>query len=749
MIVSLEWLKDYIKFDLPAEELAAKLSVSGTEVEAINKGLDENIVVAEILEIRKHPNADRLQIAVVTDGNKNYTVVCGAPNIAVGQKVPLAKIGAKLPEFEIKKSVIRGEESEGMLCAEDELGLGEDHSGIIILPKDSSVGTLVSEYLGGETTLDLEITPNRGDCLSHIGIAREIGAILGTAFKKEPISLNMGSANINERYSVSIEENEICNQYMARYISGVKVGPSPKWLQDRLKAVGAKPINNVVDVTNYVMLDLGQPLHSFDADAIGGKEIIIRKNRKSEKITTLDDVERTLDESVVIADKKKAIAIAGIMGGKDTEVKQNTKNILLESAEFNRKAIRKSSKKLSLVTDASYRFERGIDSGSVEYALNKAAKMIQEIAGGQIYSGIAKAGHKPEQFSLGIQYDKINKLCGLSLPDSVINRILNTLGFEIKDETTFVPLWRHDIEYWQDLAEEIARINGYENIIPIPLKPVRATKKSDYYTKEQIKNILIDCGISETINYPYISEGEAKSQKLNVEDLLEIKNPIQPENKYLRNSIIPGLLKSVAKNPAFDGIYLFEIGKIFNKNSEKQSLGIITAGKNAKNIIENALSNINKALKKKFKEIVEVEKDELNKYKIKKSNVFFAEIILDEKVLSRVKITDSALKLSKKIISYSPVSKYPAITRDLAFVVSEKTDPVEIGNVISGTSERITWVELFDEFASDKFGKGKKNVAFHINIEHPDRTMTDREADDIIKKVIKSIEEKFKAKLRS
>lgn len=750
MKLSTAWLKDYVDSDLSIEKLVEKLNVTGTEVDSVSFGLDENVVVAKIKKVEKHPDADRLRIATVFDGENDLNIVCGAPNIYEGMVAPLAKIGTVLSGGEIKRTKIRGVESEGMLCAEDELGLGEDHSGIIDLPKDYTIGKSLASYISKEAVLELEITPNRGDCLSHIGVAREIAAFSNKQITKKPISLNMSGANVKDTLEVEIEDKKLCPQYMARVIDGVKIAPSPKWLQERLLSIGQKPINNIVDVTNYIMYDLGQPLHAFDAAKIEGKKIIVRKSKKAEKIETLDGIERQLNDAIVISDPKKAVAIAGIMGGKNSEVTESTTKIILESAEFERKSIRKTKKELGLLTDASYRFERGIDSGSVEYALNKATSLINEIAGGNILSGIAQDGTRPQNQTLKIEYAKINKLVGLSLDDAEINRLLKSLGFEIKGDECIIPLWRHDIEVWQDLAEEVARLYGYDKITHLPVTESKLPKKSEYYYREKLKDILADDGLNEVINYPYLSEADVNSFKLSKSLLVEIANPIQPEYKYLRNSLYSGLLKSVAKNPSFDQVFLFEFGKVFTSKKESTHLGLIAAGKNADQMIEKAITDLINVIdiKKNNYEKIVVEKQILDSFKIRKAVVQYFEIDL-EMVNFKLKEKDLNFSKSSKNIVYRPVSKFPAVTRDLAFIVDSKVKSDALIETIYGLSEQINRVELFDEFASDKFGKGKKNIAYHIYLQNLEKTMTDKEADEIINQIIKSIEKNYGAKLRS
>jgi len=743
------WLEKYIKTPLSDEELADSLSLSGTAVESITRGIDDRVIIAEIRQIAPHPNADRLQLATVFTGDKELCVVCGAPNIEVGQKVPLAQVGTKLPAGTLEKATIRGVESFGMLCASDELGLGDDHSGIIILPSDSIVGRPLNQYLGSSTVFDLEITPNRGDCLSHFGIAREVATLNDKFIKHEPQNMETISKKTTDSISIEVASAEICPQYQARIIENVSIKESPTWLKDKLTALGLKPINNIVDATNYVMLDLGQPLHAFDAEKIGQK-IIVCKSKKGEKITTLDGILRTLDnKTIVIADEKKSIAIAGIMGGKNSEISDTTSTVILEAAEFDPAFIRRSSKFLNLSTEASYRFERGVDSGGVEYALNQATKLISEISNGKALSGIARQISKPKKISIRIEFEKIIQLLGLDIRHDQIIHILKLLGFEISGDTCTSPTWRHDITTWQDLAEEVGRIYGYSNIPPIKIDKTVTPAVSEYFFTEFIKDILKNSGFSEIKSYAFLSEKDIEAAQIKSSSLLEVANPIQQENKYLRNSLIPNLLKAVAKNPSFDQTFLFEIGHIFTKTTESNVLGIVAAGKDAKESIELCLENLSKNAGIQKVKINEISRDELSRFKIRKPVTYVVEISLSEFAKKYLKSSQPKLTINSETTHYRQVSKFPAITRDLAFILDKKTKSVEISNIIYSVSEAINRVELFDEFASDKFGKGKKNIAFHLCMQMLDRTMTDSEADAIIEKVIKAVEKKFDAKLRS
>lgn len=753
MKVLKSWLQEYVDFEWSDQELSDKLSFSGTLVDNYLAKIDENIIVVEIKKIIDHPNADKLKIVEVHDGKDKYNIVCGASNIKVGQKVPLAKIGAKLSETTIQKANLRGVDSYGMLCSEFELEISDNHDGIMILDDNYDLGRKLSDYVDSDTVFDLEITPNRGDCLSHIGIAKEIGALLHKSIKKHPIELKMSNKSASSVLNLDVLDAKLCPNYFARVIKDVKIGPSPKWLKSRLELCGVKPINNIVDVTNYIMLDLGQPLHAFDFDKISKKEIIVRKAKKSEKITTIDHETKMLSgNDLVIADGEKPIAIAGVMGGAYSEISDGTKDVVIEAAEFDRRSIRKTSKNLSLVSEASYRFERGIDPVSIEYAINKAANIMQEIAGGTILSGIVnyKTDYIKQEFEFS--HDKINNLLGTSLNHEEINNILISLGFKISENICTVPSYRGDVSIWQDLAEEVVRICGLNNIKLTPIIKTSAPKKSGYYYIEHIKDILVSIGFSEMFGYSFMSEDDLKDSHLKPSDTLEVINPMQPENKYLRKSLIPGLLKAISKNPTFDPVLLFEVGNVFGKKTEKTYLGIVTSGKSSYEYINNAKKLLINKLNLKENEIKirELAREELKRFKIKKplSYVFEMDLTDIEKKL-HISEKDLELKVSKDEIYYRSVSKYPAYTCDLAFVLDKGIKSTDVSAAIYEISELVNRVELFDEFSSDKLGKNKKNLAYHIYLQSEVKTLKDNEAQEIITKIIKSVENKYNATLRA
>lgn len=746
------WLKDYVEIKKSDTEVADLLTFSGTLVDSIENGLSDKVIVAKITEINTHPNADKLHLVKVDTGKEILDIVCGAPNIEVGQIVPLATIGAVLGDFEIKEAVIRGEKSVGMLCSEKELDLGDDHAGIKILPNDYKIGDPLNKYLAGDSVFDLEITPNRGDCLSHIGVAREYAALTDQKVEFKIKNIDADSTNFSASWRIEILNRDHCQRYFAILIKNIKIGPSPDWLKDRLSKIGQSSINNIVDITNYIMFDLGQPLHAFDAKKLKGNKIIVRDAKDNETIITIDGEVRTLNtDMLVIANNENPIAVAGVMGGFDSEIDENTTDIVLESAEFERRSIRKTSKDLKLATEASYRFERGIDPALTEAAGDKAARMVIELCGGEIIGKIKDIAAEYENEWVPVDTEKINNLLGTSLSEEQINKILKGLGFRFKERMCQAPSWRHDIAIWQDLAEEIARLYGFSNILPTPVPVSKAPEKRSYYTKEKIKDILVSDGFSEIFGYAFLSDKDLVAINIDSKDLLEIANPVQPENKYLRNSLLPGLLRDVAKNPAFDPILIFEIGNVFNKESEDAHLAIVASGKQSKKMIDTAIDSI----KKEFGltvdlKVIESSREELARFKIKKPVTYTFEISIKQ-LLGNAKVDQEKLNLSisDKEIHYRPISKYPSITRDLAFIVDNDVDSAKIIKLMYKESDLINRVELFDEFSSDKFGAGKKNIAFHIDFQHQEKTLTDKEADEIAKSINEKVKSDFSAELRT
>lgn len=786
------WLKDYYQTDKTVKQTGEDLVSLGSDVEGVvsSRPIDEKVIAVKIVNIEPHPNADRLRLATVSDGKIDTTLVCGAPNIEIGQVVPMAQIGARLDDIEVKEVEIRGIKSAGMLCSEKELALGGDHAGINILPVDIKLGTKISDLITLDEVLELEITPNRGDLLSHFGLARDLSAKAGKLLEKPELEFKESDKKASDVIKVEVQSDN-CLLYLARVIVGVKIAPSPKWLQTKLIAVGAKPINNVVDATNYIMLDLGHPLHAFDEKKISPachredegrgdldcfsspagearndtrRQIIVKEFAEDMEVVTLDGEAREVIAGMLgIWDGKRPVAIAGVMGLANSEVDSETKDIVLEAAVFDRKSIRKTAKLLNLKTEASARFERGVDEDGVKYAIDKAAKMIAELAGGEILSGIADIGKElritrlqapkrsdggQENKELRIEYEKINSYANLNLKEEKIDKILTNLGFNIKNSVAEIPAWRHDIAIWQDLAEEIYRINGLKKISPEPLSEMQKAKPSDYYKKEKIKDCLAELGLDEAISYTFLSDADVIAAKLDPTDLLEVANPVQDENRYLRNSLIPGLLKAVAKNPSFDDIEFFELGNVFSKTDEWTSLAIATSGKSARKSskIVSILADILGVKGEVFK-VYEIDREELKRFKIKKPFVSIAEARVSD-LLSGGKFDDLKLLIPDNKIEYRPISKFPPVKRDLAFVVDVKIPALEIKNSILEISPNLVLVEIFDEFINDRFGKDKKSIAFHVWLQNLDKTLSDGEANTEISNIISTLLEKFGAKLR-
>ena len=492
MKVSVKWLNDYINLeDISSDEIAEKLSRSGLEVDEIidKRKLYENFVVGYVKEKEKHPNADKLSLCKVSDGFEIYDVICGAPNVEAGQKIAFAKIGAVMPnaDFKITKAKIRGEYSYGMICSESELGISDDHEGIMVLDENAEEGKPLAEELGlDDVTLDIDLTPNRADALSHIGVARDLAALYNREVEYPEIELNETSEKSEDLAKVEIEDVEGCPRYVAKIVKNISVKESPEWLKTKLIAVGLRPINNVVDVTNFVLYEIGQPLHAFDLEKLEGRKIIVRKAGSNEKFTTLDSKERKLQpDDLMICDAEKPVAVAGVMGGENSEVTESTKNILIESAYFNPSRVRKTAKRLGLSSDASYRFERGADPNISVFAANRAAKLIAELGGGEVAQGaIDVYPKKIEPRNVDVRFERINKVLGYEISAESVERILGKLGFQIIKKTdeklsVSVPTFRHDIEREIDLIEEVARIYGYDEIPDIPRITVSLDAKVD------------------------------------------------------------------------------------------------------------------------------------------------------------------------------------------------------------------------------------------------------------------------------
>ncbi len=598
MKVPVSWLKDYVDFEDTIEGLSDKLTFAGLEVEAIEKiGSDfPGVVVGEIVHIEPHPGADKLRMCTVEYGaEETMRVVCGAPNVAVGGKYPFAPVGTTLPcGLTLKKAKIRGEVSMGMLCAKDELELGEDHSGLLVLDSGLAPGTPFVDVWGEpETVIELEITPNRPDCLSMIGVAREMAVLYGSELKLPAFEISESDADVNAEISVTVEAAETCPRYTVRVLKGAKIGPSPEWMQQRLERVGIRTINNIVDITNYVLLETGHPLHAFDQTHVAGGQIIVRAAKPGEKIHTLDGVERTLTpEMRVIADAEKALAIAGVMGGADSEIKETTTTILLEAAAFETANIRHTAKSLGLSTDSSYRFQRGVNTHSVEQASRRAAALICELAGATLCKGVVEVYPQPKAaVKIPFSWGRIESMIGAEVPKDRMKEIFKALEIGIEEDTgetavAVAPSFRLDLEREVDLVEEIARIYGVDQVptkTPIA-KVILGADDSRVRAISELRNGLQGLGVSEIMNYTLVNHPLLDLfNKENRASREELPHPISMDQSVMRTSLIPQLVESLGRNHSrqINEACFYELGRTFNRvdgapvQSEMVSLGMM------------------------------------------------------------------------------------------------------------------------------------------------------------------------------
>ncbi len=584
MKISLNWLKDYVDLDgIEVNEIIDKLTMSGLEVENFINQVEvyKGFIVGEVTSKEKHPNADKLSLCRVSNGKEEFQVVCGAPNVDKGQKIVFAPVGTIIPinGMRIGKAKLRGIESFGMICSEEELELGNDASGIMVLDEKLKPGIPLTEALGlDDVIFEIAITPNRPDALSHIGVARDLSAIFNKTLKYPKIKLKESNIKVKDVASVEVIDKENCPRYSARVVKNITIKESPEWLKSRLTKIGLRPINNVVDVTNYVMYECGQPLHAFDLDMLARSKIIVKSTKEDSQFTTLDSKQRKLRAgTLMICDAEREVAIAGVMGGENSEVTANTKNILIESAHFNPSHIRNISKTLGLSTDASYRFERTVDPNNTGFAADRAAMLIAEIAGGEVLKGLLDV--YPQKFTskkVKFRFSRMNKLLGYKISEKKVLNILSKLGLEIaqteKSEDQIklsVPTFRPDLEREVDIIEEIARINGYDNIPAVSRIFITLEKKYDESEfADKMRNLVTALGLYEILNNPLQDE---KSAKL-TGNSIKLLNPLSADLAYLRTSLIPGALSVIAHNirNGQKNLAFFEIGNVFNLHSNQE-----------------------------------------------------------------------------------------------------------------------------------------------------------------------------------
>jgi phenylalanyl-tRNA synthetase beta chain len=794
MKVSVKWLKEYVDYDLTPVEVADKLTMTGSELEEIvNIGQGVTGVIAgRILTITQHAELEKLVTCLVDIGCGNVQVVTGAPNVKEGVLVPVAMPGANLAGgHRIETVKFHGIESEGMLCSEVELGIGQDSSGIMILPESLKPGDDVLEILDvSDTVLDFEITPNRPDCLSMLGMAREVAAIAGTRVKYPLCDIKPSRQNASDFVSVRILDNELCKRYSARVIRNVEIKPSPLWLQRRLRAAGMRPINNIVDITNFVLLEYGQPLHAFDYDLIGGREVLVRCAKHGEKYMGIDGEERILDDDMlVIADQERAIAVAGVMGGMDTEVTSATQNILLESANFNAASVRRTSRKLGLRTEASARFEKGLTPAWTIPAIDRAAYLMQELAGGTVLNGIVDVGEfRISPVVIDLSASNVNKTLGAELSQSEMKSILASLEFEVQVKSSDIlevkcPDFRQDVELEADLIEEIARMYGFDKI-QSTLPKGRITEGGltrDQLVVERIGEFLSDLGLSEVITYSFVHPDVF--DKLHVpegDDLrscIRIKNPLTEDQSIMRTTLIPSLLEVLSRNEAHGTINMsiYELGSVYMPQDlpletlprELKTLAIAIRGERWEHSWDTPrvevdffdLKGILEVLLKNLGIDIDVEQSSISTFHPgQQANVFAhgrhlgvmgqihpvvaKEFELGGCVFVAELNVEQVVQLAHSERRYQSIPRYPAIVRDIAVVAPDDVFAKKIEETIREIeTELIEEISLFDMYVGEQIPKGYKSLAYSITYRAKDRTLTDQEVDTIQKRIVDALKE--------
>jgi phenylalanyl-tRNA synthetase beta chain len=811
MKVTFKWLQDYIQLDgISPEQLAEALTNRGIPVETIeyrNPGI-EGVVVGEVLEVNPHPNADRLRVCKVDAGTGELLhIVCGAPNVQAGQKVPVALIGAKLPELEIKRAKLRGVESQGMLCSANEIGLNvkllpkEQTEGLFILPDDAPVGESIVSYLElDDVVLDLELTPNRSDCLSYRGVAYEVGAIFG----REVTMPTVPPTDAKQAASLSVKiESPNCTYYAGQVMEGLTVKPSPMWMQMRLLSVGIRPINNIVDITNYVMLEYGQPLHAFDLTAIADQTIVVRQAAEGETLVTLDGQTRQLDPSMlVIADAQKAIGLAGVMGGENSEVRSETQNIVLESAAFDPGVVRSASKAFGLRSEAATRFEKGVDPAIVDAALQRATALLVEYAGATPVGTPVTAGKmdaQPKRISLSVE--NVNKVLGMDIPKQTVRDIFQALGLAVVEQTddrmtVEVPTRRSDLNLPVDLIEEVARMHGYDKI---PTTFPTSTMAPGGWNEEQtlrrvIRDTLIGLGFQEVFTYSFVSPEALEKLGHSADESgtpIRLQLPLSEERSVLRTRLLPSLLEVVQYNinRKSTDLRLFEIGKTYITTNQKstwnggqtlpderyQVAAILTGKKNDGRLgkatepydffdLKGALETL---LESVGVEGVRFMADSTVSYLHPTQT---ARLEISEKTIGWVGALHPELEqrfdvprvyyfeldlqtlqeVRQKTVSFVPLPKYPAIIRDIALIV-ERTQHVEplLQLIRSAGTPLVRSVNVFDVYEGEQVQPGKKSVAISIEYRADDRTLTDAEVLEIHQTLLDRLASEYHAELRA
>lgn len=774
MNLPLSWLKDYMNTDgITDKEFQSKLTMSGSIVEGIENPANEfkNVVVGKITKIEKHPDADKLVICQVDVGDEEIQIVTGAPNVFEGAVVPVAKHKSLLPGgVKITKGKLRGVVSMGMMCSTDELGISKERAtGILILPDDTPIGEDITKVLGlDESVAEFEITSNRPDCMSIIGLARESAATFNREFKIPEIKETGNSEDANDYASVEIADPELCPRYIGRVVKNVKIGPSPKWMQNRLTACGLRAINNIVDITNYIMLEYGQPMHAYDLDHVEGKKIIVRAAKENELLETLDEQPRELQPGMItISDEKRAIGVAGVMGGANSEVTENTTTVLFESANFHPALVRRGAKALGMRTDASALFEKGLDPNNCMPAINRACELIEEMGGGEVVGGtIDVYPKKKDNTVLPFEPEKINKFLGTDMSRDEMVEYLTRLEFKFDGDNVIVPTFRGDVEAMADVSEEVARLYGYDNL-PTTLMDstvMAGGKTFKQKIEDRIKTFLTSYGMYETITYSFIDPKEFEMTRVPMGEVVRILNPLGEENSVMRKSMLSSVIKTLKTNinRRAESAKIFEIGTVYLPEKpvkdgylpeEKQTVALGMYGDDVdffslKGIVEGLLQNLGID---KFTFETETENPSYHPGRCASVNLggdfigcigqVHPDVLDDFKIDGEVYAAELDLNTILKHATfdrqYKELPKFPASSRDIAVVCDKTLSVREIEKII--TKNRTDFLEsfkLFDVYEGKQLGEGKKSVAYSIIFRAADRTLTDAEINSVMDKII-------------
>ena len=799
MNISRKWLGDYVALDCDDATLCHKLTMSGIEVEAVKSArrVPEGVVTAKILERKPHPDSDHLSVCQVSDGKATLQIVCGAPNCDAGRIVPLATIGTVFEtpegEFRIKKSKLRGVESNGMMCSAAELGLFDDNSGLMILPEDTEVGVPLDRLFPGDTEIEVEVTPNRPDWLSMWGIARDVSCLLGVEAKLPEIAIP--ECGVPAPELVTVEAKDLCSRYIGRVIRNVKIGPSPKWMVERLESVGMRSINNVVDVTNFVLMELGQPLHTFDLNKLAGKRVVVRRAKPGEKLTVLDGTTVELGEkNLVIADAEKPAALAGVMGGLDSGVTDGTTDILLESAIFDPVSVRTTSRQLNVASDSSYRFERGLDYDMTELAAKRACQLILATAGGELATqAVDVTAPRPCEKEIFCRFDRVRKLIGAEVSNERMVEIFKALRLEVSEVTSdsckvVAPIFRRDLEREADLAEEVARINGLDKIPQIPVmgRVCHPVSEDAYRDLETLRNRVVGAGFSECVHYSIVSPACALSDsRFTDEQLVRLSNPLSPDNSVMRPSLFGVLLGAVERNVSRGNrdLALFELGKVFCADArmfpeERWELGLVLTGHRHPERFSAEMEerydffDLKGAIEGLFDEY------RIRNYRFVKltGDARFragcaAEIQINGRTAGAVgevapkfasawrstdKVYVAQIEMSAIVgaagrnVTFKDLAQFPATARDVALVAPAAMEHAEIVDFVRKCKlPDLESVRLFDVFVDDALkAAGKKSMAYQFTFRNRSRTLKDIEVNAVMEKLRGELAAKLKLELR-